>query len=107
MQAESAALPETSEQADYLMAVADDLVRSFTSSHVTAERAEAIKLAFKDVLLVRYAMHFGLYSMPLESLAPLVSRVRRVSSQSYDIYAKQCAKASKQLVVTSCSHRAC
>ena len=56
MQAESAALPETSEQADYLMTVADDLVRSFTSSHVIAERAEAIRLAFKDVLLVRYAM---------------------------------------------------
>lgn len=79
MQAESAALPETPEQADYLIAVADDLVRSFTRSHVTAERAEAIRLAFKDVLLVRYAMHSGLCTMLLKFLAPLDFRVRHAS----------------------------
>ena len=33
--------------------VADGIVESFTCSHVTSERAEAVRLAFKDVLLVR------------------------------------------------------
>ena len=37
----------------YLEGVADGIVESFTGSHVTSERAEAVRLAFKDVLLVR------------------------------------------------------
>lgn len=37
----------------YLEGVADGIVESFASSHVSPERAEATRLAFKGVLLVR------------------------------------------------------
>ncbi len=56
MRTESAELPHTPE---YLASVANDLVKSFTSSHVTEERAGGIRLAFKDVLLVRCALNCG------------------------------------------------
>ncbi len=56
MRTESEELPHTSEQMEDLASVANDLVKSFTSSHVTEERAEGIRLAFKDVLLVRCAL---------------------------------------------------
>lgn len=38
---------------NYMEGVADGIVESFTCSHVTSERAEAVRLAFKDVFLVR------------------------------------------------------
>ena len=63
MGAESAELPHTSEQTSDLASVARDLVKSFTSSHVTEERAEALRLAFKDVLLVRYAFRCSVGSL--------------------------------------------
>ena len=36
-----------------LDAVAEGIVKSFVSSHVTGERADAVKQAFEGVLLVR------------------------------------------------------
>ena len=53
MRVDGAKKPHTAEHTEYLVSVANDLVKSFTNNHVTEERAEAIKLAFEDVLLVR------------------------------------------------------
>lgn len=55
MQGEDSPLIHADEQPYCLDAVADGIVRSFASNHVTLERADAVRLAFEDVLLVRYA----------------------------------------------------
>ena len=53
MHVEKTAQSEGEEDFSYVDGVADGIVESFTGSHVTSERAEAVRLAFKDLLLVR------------------------------------------------------